>query len=182
MRMLLAILFVTLPVALVYAQAPALQPPVSAASDQNKSATDQNKPAADQNKPADQNTQAPPAPSPPTESYTYDPAGRRDPFLNLLNSGTDPRPASGREGPASMTVAEISVRGVLQTRGEMIAMIKGPDNKTYTVHAGDKLLDGTIKSVTTQGLIILQQVNDPLSLVKEREVRKTLRSVEDGKE
>ncbi len=81
-----------------------------------------------------------------------------------------------------MTLAEISVRGVLQSRGSLIAMIQGPDNKTYLVHQGDKLLDGTIKSVTPQGLIVTQEVNDPLSLVKQREVRKLLRSLEDGKE
>ncbi len=126
---------------------------------------------------------APTAPAPPAapESFTYDPAGRRDPFLNLLNSGGDTRPTSGRgEGPSGLTVAEISVRGVVQSRGALIAMVKGPDNKTYVVHQGDKLLDGTIKSITPQGLIILQEVNDPLSLVKQREVRKMLR--EDGKE
>jgi Tfp pilus assembly protein PilP len=121
----------------------------------------------------------PPAP----ENYTYDPAGRRDPFLNLLNSGGDARPTSRNgEGPAGMTVAEISVRGVLQSRGALVAMVMGPDKKTYVVHQGDKFLDGTIKSITPQGLIILQEVNDPLSLVKQREVRKLLRSIEDGKE
>ena len=43
-------------------------------------------------------------------------------------------------------------------------------------------LDGTIKAVTPQGLVIVQDVNDPLSLVKQREVRKLLRSLEDAKE
>lgn len=81
-----------------------------------------------------------------------------------------------------MTVAEISVSGVLQSRGGMIAMVKGPDNKTYIVHPGDKLLDGTIKTINQQGLVVSQQVNDPLSIIKQREVRKLLRSVEDGKE
>ena len=70
----------------------------------------------------------------------------------------------------------------MQSRGALVAMIEGPDKKTYIVHAGDKLLDGTIKSVTPQGLIVTQEVNDPLSLVKQREVRKLLRSLEDGKE
>ena len=81
-----------------------------------------------------------------------------------------------------MSVGEVSLRGVLQTKGELIAMIKGPDNKTYLVHKGDKLLDGTIQNITPQGLVILQEVNDPLSLVKQREVRKMLRAGEDVKE
>lgn len=138
--------------------------------------------------PAPQTPAAQPAPQapppPPTETYVYQPAGRRDPFLNLIGTGNEGRTVTSRrgEGPSGMTLAEISVRGVLQSKGSLVAMIQGPDNKTYIVHQGDKLLDGTIKSVTAQGLIVIQEVNDPLSLVKQREVRKLLRSLEDGKE
>jgi Tfp pilus assembly protein PilP len=81
-----------------------------------------------------------------------------------------------------MSTADISISGVLQSRGNFVAMIKGPDNRTYIVHKGDKLLDGTITTISAQGLVILQEVNDPLSLVKQREVRKLLRSPEDAKE
>jgi Tfp pilus assembly protein PilP len=126
---------------------------------------------------------APPAPQPPPETYVYQSSGRRDPFLSPFGGNNESRPTSRRgEGPAGMTLAEISVRGVLQSRGSLVAMVQGPDNKTYIVHQGDKLLDGTIKSVTAQGLIVIQEVNDPLSLVKQREVRKLLRTLEDGKE
>lgn len=129
---------------------------------------------------------APPAakaPEPPASTYTYQPEGRRDPFLSLVGTGTETRSTARRgDGPGSLTVGEISVRGILQSRGELLAMIHGPDNKTYIVHPGDKLADGTIKSITPQGLVIVQEVNDPLSLVKQREVRKLLRSLEDGKE
>jgi len=81
-----------------------------------------------------------------------------------------------------MTLAEISVRGILQSKGTLVAMIQGPDNRTYIVHQGDRLLDGVIKTVITQGLVVVQQVNDPLSLVKQREVRKLLRGLEDAKQ
>ena len=114
------------------------------------------------------------------ESYAYDPAGRRDPFMTLLGTGSGPTSRKG-EGPSGIAVAEISVRGVLQSRNGLIAMVQGPDNKTYIVHQGDKLLDGSIKTITTQGLVIEQDVNDPLSVVKQREVRRLLRGLEDPK-
>jgi Tfp pilus assembly protein PilP len=121
------------------------------------------------------------APNPPApESYSYDPAGRRDPFVTLLGAGSGPTSRKG-EGPSGIAVAEISVRGVLQSRNGLIAMVQGPDNKTYVVHQGDKLLDGSIKTITPQGLIIEQDVNDPLSVVKQREVRRLLRGLEDAK-
>src|SRR5688572_24235500 len=80
---------------------------------------------------AAQTTQSPPAqappaaaPSPPArpapDNYSYEPAGRRDPFLNLIGTGTEPRLASRRvEGPAGMSVGEISVRGIMQSRGAL---------------------------------------------------------------
>lgn len=150
------------------AQAPAQKPPASP--------------------PAAQPPAAQPAPSsaaPPPESYSYNPEGRRDPFLSLIGSGVGDQRTSGSrrtEGAAGMLLNEISVRGIVQSGGTLVAMVEGPDKKTYIVHAGDKLADGTIRSITPQGLVVIQEVNDPLSLVKQREVRKLLRSLEDAKE
>ena len=127
--------------------------------------------------------QSPAATPPAQEAYTYRAEGRRDPFQNLVGAGSEGKATSRRgEGLAGMTVGEISVRGIMQSRGALVAMIEGSDKKTYIVHQGDKLLDGTIKSVNAQGLVIVQEVNDPLSLIKQREVRKMLRSLEDAKE
>jgi Tfp pilus assembly protein PilP len=136
-------------------------------------------PAAGGGSPAPQATPPPPLP----ETYVYNAEGRRDPFVNLLGTGAEPRPASAKrgEGAAGMMVSEISVRGIMESRGSLVAMVQGPDNRTYIVHQGDRFLDGRIKTITPQGLIIIQEVNDPLSLVKQREIRKLLRSLEDAK-
>ena len=53
-----------------------------------------------------------------------------------------------------------------------IAMIQAPDNKTYIVRSGDRLFDGAVKTITQDGVVFSQDVNDPLSLVKQREVPK----------
>ena len=124
-------------------------------------------------------------PGPPLDpNYSYQPDGRRDPFINLIGAGVDPEFSNTRrgDGAAAFTVAEISVRGVIQSKGRLLAMVQGPDDKTYVVHAGDKLADGVVKNVTTQGLVVIQEINDPLSVQKQREVRKLLRSLEDEKE
>ncbi len=125
---------------------------------------------------------AAPAPPPPTETYSYEPAGRRDPFLNLIGVGTERgQVKKGESGPEGMSISEVSVRGVMQSRGKLVAMVMGPDNKTYIVHQGDKFADGAIRLITPQGLVIDQEVNDPLSVVKQREIRKLLRGLEDAK-
>jgi len=131
--------------------------------------------------PAASKTAASTAPATP-ENYTYQTGGRRDPFTSLIGTGTEPRaPLQRGEGLAGMMVNELTVRGVMQSRGAFLAMVQGPDKKTYVVHAGDKFMDGTVKTVNAQGLVIVQNVNDPLSIEKQREVRKLLRSLEDAK-
>jgi hypothetical protein len=128
---------------------------------------------------------APAAPAPATpDPYLYSPDGRRDPFLSLLGVGADRGGAAARrgDGVAGITVAEISVRGILQSRGMLIGMVQGPDNKTYMLRQGDRLADGAVQAVTADGLVIVQEVNDPLSLVKQRVVRKPLRALEDVKQ
>lgn len=145
------------------------------------------KPAAPPTAPAPAGDAAQPAPQPlpPADSFTYNPEGRRDPFVSLLVAKTGER-RGGHTGPegeglAGLGTEEISVRGVLQSAGGYVAMVQGPDNKTYLVRQNDKLSDGVVKAITAQGLVILQDVNDPLSLVKQKEVRKMLHSNEEGK-
>jgi Tfp pilus assembly protein PilP len=119
---------------------------------------------------------APAAPTPPA-NYVYATDGRRDPFVALLGSTgrKGDAPAVRAEGVPGILTDEVSVKGILQSQGAWVAMIAGPAGKVYTVRAGDRLADGTIRSITPQFLVIMQQVNDPLSLEKQREVRKFLR-------
>ncbi len=92
-------------------------------------------------------------------------------------------PSTGKKatGLAGLATGELLVRGILRSQGSYVALVAGPDGKTFPAHANDRLLDGIIRTVTPQGLVIMQDVNDPLSLVKQREVRKGLRAAEDGK-
>jgi hypothetical protein len=125
---------------------------------------------------------AKPAPPPPPEppGYTYDPEGRRDPFVSLLMRGSDPGSAATRPpGPPGLLINEVIVKGIVRDRSGFIAMIQGPDTKTFIVRTGEKLMDGSVKAITADTVIFSQDVNDPLSLVKQREVRKAVRPLED---
>ena len=152
---------------------PAMQPPAAAPATPP--------PAGPAQPQAPQTPGAPAQPPKPVGAYTYEAENRRDPFVTLLGTGPETVAKKG-EGPAGMLIAEISVRGIMQSKGAYVAMVEGPDKKTYIVHTGDRFADGAIKSIMPTGLVIIQEVNDPLSLVKQREVRKLLRSLEDAKE
>ena len=123
-------------------------------------------------------------PSPPA-NYEYAVDGRRDPFTNLVNRGADRGPGNvpvkRLEGVPGLMTTELTVRGIVQTRGVWVAMVAGIDGKVYSVRAGDKLADGVVREVNAQAVVILQEVNDPLSLAKQREVRKLLRGGEEVK-
>jgi hypothetical protein len=134
--------------------------------------------------PAPQPAPAAPAAQPPAEKppagagYSYDPAGRRDPFVTLLGRGGDvPQPGAVRaQGLAGILIGEVTVKGVMKTtRGDFVALLQSPDGRTYIARSGDKVMDGAIKTVSAAEVVFTQDVNDPLSLVKQREVRKAIR-------
>ena len=124
-------------------------------------------------------------PAPPVETYVYQPDGRRDPFVSLLRRGTGvdtvahtgPRPA----GIKGLGTGEVTLKGTMASQGAYVAILQGADARTYVVHPGQKLFDGTVRSITADSLVILQQVNDPLSKETQREVRKVLRQTEEAK-
>jgi hypothetical protein len=100
----------------------------------------------------------------------------------LLSRGIEPVSGGKKtSGLAGLTTNELVVKGILQSRGSYVALVSGPEGRTFSAHANDRLLDGVIQNVSPRGLVIMQEVNDPLSLVKQREVRKGLRAAEDGK-
>jgi type IV pilus assembly protein PilP len=114
--------------------------------------------------------------------FTYNPEGRRDPFVSLLGRGNDPKAQGVRPtGVPGLLINEVSVKGIVRNSTGFVAMIQGPDNKTYVVKAGDRLMDGSVKSILQDAVVFSQDVNDPLSLVKQKEIRKALRSSEGGR-
>jgi Tfp pilus assembly protein PilP len=115
----------------------------------------------------------------PAQGYTYNAEGRRDPFVPLLKGSGQQTLASTQvvraNGLAGLGAADVTLRGVMVSQGAYVAMLHGTDEKTYIVRTGDKLADGTIRAITSEMVLIQQQVKDPLSRVTEREVRKMLR-------
>lgn len=137
-------------------------------------------------------TQRPAAPATPVEkpdagavaesAFTYRVEGRRDPFVSLVGRGSDPKASATRvAGLPGILINEVSLKGIMKERAGFVAMLQGPDKKTYVVRIGQRLLDGNVKSITADAVIFAQDVNDPLSLVKQREVRKALRSGEENR-
>ena len=133
--------------------------------------------------PAVAHSQAPPSPGEalptPRPNFEYEVDGRRDPFVSLVNRGTNSgsgQPGGTRpDGIAGVAVDEVVVRGIVQSRGGWVAMVGAPDGRTYSVRPGDRLMDGSVHSITAQTVVLMQELVDHLSIHKQREVRKHLR-------
>jgi len=123
------------------------------------------------------------APAPKVEGFAYRPEGRRDPFVSLLRRGTQAAHVPGVRvaGLKGLGASEVTLRGTVASQGGYVAILQGADSKTYIVRPGEQLADGTIRSITADAMVILQQINDPLSLEKQREVRKVLRQTEEAR-
>ena len=137
-------------------------------------------PATPPGAPAPQGAAAPqgaPGPEAPT-GYSYDPSGRRDPFVSLWARGADLPMAAGVRPPGlpGMLIGEVTVKGIFKSpKGGFLALLQAPDGRTYSVKQGDKVFDGSVKAITQDAVVFSQDVNDPLSPVKQREVRKSIR-------
>jgi type IV pilus assembly protein PilP len=107
-------------------------------------------------------------------AYTYDPAGRRDPFRSLLVRPEDRALGARPPGVAGMSVDEIVIHGIWKTRNGYVAQVRATDNKSYLVRAGDLLYDGEVTRVGPNEVVFRQNINDPQSVKPFREVTKQL--------
>ncbi|MDQ7008140.1 MAG: hypothetical protein Q9Q40_13005 [Acidobacteriota bacterium] len=109
--------------------------------------------------------------------FTYDPAGRRDPFEPLVRA--TPTAATGKrpKGIAGMLVSEIDLKGiVIDARGYPAALFSGSDNRGYTLRVGDVVYDGRVLSIDPdRGVVVFRQnVDDPRRIKPYRDVIKRL--------
>lgn len=109
-----------------------------------------------------------------TDTYRYDPQGRRDPFRSLVGPAPKLEPGQRPQGVPGFLIDELKLQGIFQTRAGLTAMIAGPDNKGYTIKAGDKVLDGEVLRITPNTVVFRQEVNDPTRIERYREVVKDL--------
>lgn len=109
-----------------------------------------------------------------TDTYRYDPQGRRDPFRSLIGPTPKLEPGQRPAGVPGFLIDELKLQGIFKTRQGLTAMVNGPDNKGHLIRVGDKVLDGEVLRITTGGVVFRQEVNDPTRIERYREVVKDL--------
>jgi Tfp pilus assembly protein PilP len=110
------------------------------------------------------------------EGFSYDPAGRRDPFKSLLAASETvelrgPRP----EGIPGLLIDEIVITGTFRTDAGYVAQVQSAESqKSFLLKQGDQLYDGDVVRISGNEIVFKQIVQDPTALKPFREVVKTL--------
>lgn len=113
--------------------------------------------------------------------YVYLPEGRRDPFQTLLRDAT-----GGEAGKKSdeinlpplqrVTVAELTVIGIVWGGFGYTAMLRTPDGRGYTVQRGTRIgnNNGIVSAITEKAVIVEERFTDIFGKKQVREYAKPL--------
>jgi hypothetical protein len=105
-------------------------------------------------------------------AITYDPAGRRAPFRDMLEG--QEADAANAEGIAAMTIDDVVLMGITQARGKLNAIIVGPQGFPKTINEGDKFSDGFVLSIHDTKVVFRKTRERGVPLYKPKDVVKEI--------
>ena len=104
--------------------------------------------------------------------------GGRDPFARPMAPGSRPPDETRPSGLSDLAVDEVVLRGVVTTGDARLAVIEGPDGRTWVARPGERLHDGAVQGITGDEVLFLRDAADPAA---ERVVRRRLRDGESAR-
>ena len=119
-----------------------------------------------------------------TDTYLYDPAGRRDPFLSIIEAAKKDRETEkkkkGIKPSESYDVNEIKVIAIATDKKNRYAMMLFPDNKYFTVREGMTLgrYGGKVTRITEEGVSVREYIKDYKGMTQPKDTILKLRKEE----
>jgi Tfp pilus assembly protein PilP len=144
------------------------QPDTGTKPDTVQDRPDQTIPAEMPEMPEDIDSESPPLGEVTSGDFLYKPAGRRDPFWDLLMGKSVKIKREEKEGIAGLLIDELELEGILFKKGEFIALFKGPDGKPYDVKVGDSVYDGEIIKIDINTVVFKRLLTIALGGTKEK--------------
>jgi len=91
------------------------------------------------------------------EGYRYDPAGRRDPFVNpvLPQADSNPIPEVRPPGLPGVLLNEAELSAIVRSpnAGSSVVVIRAPGGRVFVARAGDQLYDVVIREIRDADVI-----------------------------
>jgi hypothetical protein len=102
---------------------------------------------------------------------------RRDPFESLLSRqkvGGDAKNLP--PGKGGLQVSTLKIDGIVHGPNGMIAVVSNPQQRTYFLHEGDQLYDGSVDKIAMDGVSFHETSKDAFGKPVERSVNKRIYS------
>ena len=112
------------------------------------------------------------------ESAKDEADGGRDPFARPAAPGSRPPVEVRPSGLSDLAVDEVVLRGVVTTGDGRLAVLEGPDGRTWVARPGQRLHDGAVQGIAADEVLFLRDVADPAA---ERVVGRRLRDGESAR-
>jgi hypothetical protein len=96
-----------------------------------------------------------------TETYVYEPAGRRDPFESLVQKRGE---GSGVTDVSSLDASNLTLTGIIWGPSGRIALVNDTQGVGYIIKPGDQIIGGKVFAITDTSVIFEQ--GDPGNTVK----------------
>jgi hypothetical protein len=112
-----------------------------------------------------------------TNLSTYDPAGRRDPFKNLL-AGKELKEKTTPGGVPQLFIDDINLIGIVKYKKKYTAILSGPQGFPYYFEVGDKLTDGFILSINESQVVFRKTNERGIPLTKPKDIVKEIKPEE----
>jgi len=99
---------------------------------------------------------------------------RRDPFLSPFRDSDAPAERARPRGLAGIGVDELTLHGLVRIGDDYMAVLESGNGRSHLLRGGETLFDGSVRSVTAAGVVILRRGRDGAPGPDERIVRLTL--------
>ena len=119
-----------------------------------------------------------------SEVYTYEPKGRRDPFLSIIEASKRERELEkkkkGVKPSEAYDVGDIKVIAIARDRDRHYAMIQLPDKKYFTIREGMTLglYGGKVIRISATGVVVREMIKDYKGEIQPRDTILKLRKEE----
>lgn len=100
--------------------------------------------------------------------------GRRDPFVRPFLDRGAPAERARPRGLAGMDVDELTLQGLVRIGGSYVAVLESGEGRSHLVRGGETLFDGSVRSVTARGVVIVRRDRSGAPGIDGRTVRLTL--------